>query len=125
MWFAIFGTAFLSSVVSVFFLEWKAVWEGISIIIVSLVLIILTAAADYVKDKNYIQLSNNVKNEKVAVIRGKLGATDTISVWDVVVGDVILLETGATVPADCLVIEVQDLQIDEPVLYDEYGNSLE
>tara|TARA_B110000285_G_C15120297_1_gene616700 strand:- start:1161 stop:1835 length:675 start_codon:yes stop_codon:yes gene_type:complete len=34
-------------------------------------------------------------------------------VWNLVVGDVILLEGGARVPADCLVIESDDLEVDE------------
>lgn len=33
----------------------------------------------------------DIKEEKVPVIRGKLGATQSISVWDIVVGDVVIL----------------------------------
>jgi len=105
----------LSSVVSVFFGEWREVWEGISIILVALFLIMLIAVADYIKDNKFIELSSNIKEENVPVIRGKLGATQSISIWDVVVGDVVLLETGASVPADCLIIDAQDMQIDEPL----------
>lgn len=115
VWLAIAGTALLSSVVSVFFGEWREVWEGISIILVALFLIMLIAVADYIKDNKFIELSSNIKEENVPVIRGKLGATQSISIWDVVVGDVVLLETGASVPADCLIIDAQDMQIDEPL----------
>lgn len=87
----------------------KAVWEGISIVIVSIFLITIIVLTDYFKDQKYIELSSNIKEENVPVIRGKLGATQSISVWDVVVGDVVLLETGASVPADCLILEAQDL----------------
>ena len=86
-------------------MEWKAVWEGISIILVAIFLIAIIAAADYHKDQQFIKLSNNIKEELVPVIRGKYGITHSISIWDVVVGDIILLETGASVPADCLIIE--------------------
>ena len=65
-----------------------------------------------------------VKQEKVPVIRGKLGATQSISVWDVVVGDVVLLETGASVPADCLIIEASDLQVDTPEYTDKDGKPI-
>jgi len=51
LWFAIGFTSLLSSLVSLFFMEWKSVWEGISIIIVSIVLIAIIAVADYSKDK--------------------------------------------------------------------------
>ena len=52
-----------------------------------------------------------IKEETIAVIRGRVGATQSVSVWDLVVGDVILIETGARVPADCLVIASSDLQV--------------
>jgi len=35
-----------------------------------------------------------IKEENIPVVRGKNGATQSISVWDIVVGDVLLLETG-------------------------------
>ena len=92
-----------------FFWKLKEVGEGISIILVAILLIAIIAITDYIKDRKYIELSANIKEETVPVIRGKLGATQSISVWDVVVGDVVLLETGTSVPADCLVIEAQDL----------------
>lgn len=60
----------------------------------SLVLIAITSVSDYYKDKGFIELSNTVKEEKIPVIRGKLGASQSVSVWDIVVGDVILLNTG-------------------------------
>lgn len=52
------------------------------------------------------------------VIRGKFGATQTISVWDLVVGDVVLLQTGSKIPADCIVLDSVDLKVDE----DQDGN---
>lgn len=125
MWVAIGATALLSSVVSIFFQEWKSVWEGISIVLVAVLLIAIIAATDFLKDQKYIELSKNIKEENVPVIRGKLGATQSISVWDVVVGDVLLLETGASIPADCLIIDSQDLQVDEPPRMDVEGNIIE
>ena len=57
-----------------------------------------------------------VLDEAVPVLRGKFGATQSVSVWDLVVGDIILLSTGARVPADCLVVESADLRVEEPSL---------
>jgi Ca2+-transporting ATPase len=102
-------------------MEWKSVWEGVSIILVSVFLIAIIAVSDYQKDKQFIKLSNNIKEEWVPVIRGKFGITHSISIWDVVVGDIILLETGDSVPADCLIIEQTDLQVDEPFSEDADG----
>lgn len=36
-----------------------------------------------------------------------------MSIWDVVTGDVILLSSGSKVPADCLVINSFDLQVED------------
>lgn len=56
-------------------------------------------------------LQGAILEENVTVIRGKLGSTFTSSVWNLVVGDVILLETGSRVPADCLILESIDLKV--------------
>lgn len=125
LWFLIGFTSLLSSIVSLFMANWSAVWEGISIILVAIFLITIIVAADYDKDKKLIELSKNMKDDYVAVVRGKLGATQSISVWNLVVGDVVLLETGGVVPADCLIIESQDLVIDEPSQINEDDEEVE
>jgi Ca2+ transporting ATPase len=54
-----------------------------------------------------------VKDENVTVIRGKYFATMSVNVWDLVVGDIVLLETGMRIPADCLIIDASDMKVDE------------
>lgn len=54
-----------------------------------------------------------IKEGTIPVIRGKFGATRSISIWELVVGDVILLSTGDRVPADCLILESSDLQVEQ------------
>jgi len=58
-------------------------------------------------------LQGEILEENVTVIRGKLGSTFTTSVWNLVVGDIILLQTGGRVPADCLILESIDLKVQE------------
>ena len=65
------------------------------------------------KDKNFVALQSRTKDEDIPVIRGKHGATQSVNIYDLVVGDIILLETGARVPADCILIEGQDITVDE------------
>ena len=55
-----------------------------------------------------------IKDENITVIRGRLGATKSVNIWDLVVGDIIKIETGARVPADCMIIESTDLNVEEP-----------
>lgn len=50
----------------------------------------------------------------MTVIRGKFGRTETISVWNLVVGDIVFLETGARIPADCIVIDSAELRVEQP-----------
>jgi magnesium-transporting ATPase (P-type) len=65
-----------------------------------------------------------LKKEKVAVIRGKYGATQTISVFQLVVGDIILLETGSRIPADCILIEGSDITVDESYYYEDDATAI-
>jgi magnesium-transporting ATPase (P-type) len=73
----------------------------------------ISSLNDWIKDKNFVRLQSQLKDEVIAVIRGKHGATQTINIYDLVVGDIVLLETGSRVPADCLLIEGQDVTVDE------------
>ena len=57
------------------------------------------------KDKQFVRLQSIIKDEDMPVIRGKYGATQSVNIYKLVVGDIILLEAGARVPADCVLIE--------------------
>ena len=55
--------------------------------------------------------------EKVTVLRGQYGTSQTVYVKDLVVGDIILLNAGDRVPADCLLIEEMDMRVDQKQFY--------
>lgn len=57
------------------------------------------------KDKQFVRLQSLIKDEDIPVIRGKYGATQSVNIYKLVVGDIILLETGSRVPADCILVE--------------------
>jgi Ca2+-transporting ATPase len=109
------ASALLSAVCSGFAIGVGGLVEGISIIIAALILIAITSVADWVKDRRFVGLQSLINEETVAVIRGKFGATQSVSVWDLVVGDVVLFQTGANIPCDCLVLEAYDLKVTETV----------
>lgn len=48
------------------------------------------------------------------MLRGKLGSMQTVSIWDLVVGDIVQLGPGDKVPADCLVVQSANLRVKEP-----------
>lgn len=55
---------------------------------------------------------------QVSVVRGQYGLSQPAFVSEIVVGDIILIETGMKIPADCILIEGQDITVDE-TLYNE------
>jgi magnesium-transporting ATPase (P-type) len=81
----------------------------VSIISAILLIICIAAWADWFKDSRFVKLQETILDMTVPVIRGKFGNTLTVSVWDTVVGDVILLKAGDRVSSDCLIIESADL----------------
>lgn len=49
--------------------------------------------------------------------RGAHGTTLQIKVRDLVVGDIIALDQGDRVPADCIILEEMNLKVDETMYY--------
>jgi len=109
LWWVVAGSAILSGICGAVANGAAGLVEGASIIAAVVVIITIVSFADWFKDTRFVDLQGTIQEQSVPVIRGKFGATQTVSVWDLVVGDVILLEAGARVPADCLVIESADL----------------
>ena len=62
-----------------------------------------------------MKLHDEVRNQQVSVVRGQYGLSQPAFISEVVVGDIILIETGMRVPADCLLIEGQDITCDETI----------
>ncbi len=88
--------------------------EGASIIAAVVMIILFTSCNDYLKGKQFQKLNAAVKEQDIAVVRGARGFTKSVNVWrELVVGDVILLEPGCRIPADCIVIESSELTVDE------------
>lgn len=114
IWAVLAVSALLAGIVEAFAQGWSNIIEPIYIILMTIFLLTVTALADLIKDKRFIDLRSLLLDEKVPVIRGKQGSTNNISAWDLVVGDVIILESGSKVPADCLVLEASELQVTAP-----------
>lgn len=89
------------------------IFEGVAIIAAAMFIMLVSSIADNVKDKKFLKLNDMNKEETVPVIRGKFGATQSISIWNLVVGDIVMLSHGTRVPADCIVIQSSDLEVVE------------
>eukprot|EP00049_Salpingoeca_infusionum_P017584 m.353531 g.353531 ORF g.353531 m.353531 type:complete len:1151 (+) comp16786_c0_seq1:587-4039(+) len=87
---------------------WK---DGVAVIIAVIVVVAITSVNDYQKEKQFRAL-NAVKNDHpVTVVRH--GDTIRISVYDIVVGDLVVLDTNETIPADGLFVKGESMQTDE------------
>ncbi|KAL1537995.1 Calcium-transporting ATPase 9, plasma membrane-type [Salvia divinorum] len=86
-------------------------YDGGSITFAVLLVIIVTATSDYRQSLQFQNLNEEKRNIQVEVIRG--GRREKVSIYDIVVGDVIPLKIGDQVPADGLVTTSHSLAIDE------------
>ena len=88
--------------------------EGVFILVALCVQVLITSWNDYSKDNKFVELQSMNREENMPVLRGKKGSMQTVSVWNLVVGDIITMQPGDKVPADCIVIESANLHVNEP-----------
>lgn len=94
--------------------DWRTGWgEGVSILFALTLLVLISSWNDWLKDRQFIKLASNSRDEEVTVIRGKLGAMQQIDIWSLVVGDVVILNAGDKVPADCIIISSSNLLVED------------
>ncbi|KAL7946105.1 cation transporting ATPase [Trichoderma barbatum] len=90
----------------------KVEWvEGVAIIVAIAIVVIVGSLNDYQKERQFAKLNKKKQDRNVKVIRS--GATMELSVFDLMVGDVIHLEPGDLVPVDGVLIEGFDVKCDE------------
>lgn len=93
-------------------IQWK--WlEAVSIYFAVLFAGLIQTFCDWGKEKQFLRLQDEIMNEQVVVLRGQYGTSQTIYVKELVVGDIVLLQQGDRVPADCLLIEEMDMRVDQ------------
>ncbi|XP_073300480.1 calcium-transporting ATPase 9, plasma membrane-type-like [Primulina huaijiensis] len=86
-------------------------YDGGSISFAVLLVIFVTATSDYRQSLQFQNLNEEKRNIQVEVIRG--GRREKVSIYEIVVGDVIPLKIGDQVPADGILISGHSLAIDE------------
>ncbi|XP_062101804.1 calcium-transporting ATPase 12, plasma membrane-type-like isoform X2 [Humulus lupulus] len=91
--------------------KWTGWYDGLGIFIAVLIVVVCCALRDLKQEIEFHNLSKFSEDKKIEVIRG--GRRKEISVFDVVVGDIVLLKIGDQVPADGLFINGHSLQVDE------------
>lgn len=107
--------ALLSAVVGLASEGWpKGMYDGLGIILSIFLVVIVTAVSDYKQSLQFKDLDNEKKKIFIHVTRD--GCRQKISIYDLVVGDIVHLSIGDQVPADGLFIHGYSLLIDESSL---------
>ncbi|PKA52886.1 Calcium-transporting ATPase 9, plasma membrane-type [Apostasia shenzhenica] len=89
-------------------------YDGGSIAFAVILVILVTAISDYKQSLQFQNLNEEKRNIHLEVIRG--GRRVEISIFDIVVGDVVPLKIGDQVPADGILISGLSLAVDESSL---------
>jgi len=96
--------AVVAMVVGIYNDGWGLGWiDGVSILVAIVIIIIVTVANDMAKESKFQELM-----ERADVMTARVRRNDnmhTVDSQELVVGDVILLEEGDTVPTDCILVE--------------------
>jgi len=89
-------------------IEWV---EGVAIIVAIVIVVVVGSLNDYQKERQFVKLNKKKEDREVNVVRS--GRTQEISVFDILVGDVVLLEPGDTIPVDGIFIDGHNVKCDE------------
>ncbi|KAL2172154.1 hypothetical protein VTG60DRAFT_155 [Thermothelomyces hinnuleus] len=85
--------------------------EGLAIIVAIFIVVMVGSLNDYQKERQFARLNKKKQDRLVKAVRS--GKTVEISVFDILAGDVLLLEPGDMVPVDGILIEGFDVKCDE------------
>ena len=91
--------------------EWL---EGLAILAAVLIVVTVSATNDYHKEQQFRALREAQHDAQVLVVRDE--RAERVSVYDVVVGDVLVLSAGDLIPADGALFQANDLQVCEKAL---------
>ncbi|GMG34653.1 unnamed protein product [Ambrosiozyma monospora] len=84
--------------------EPKVQWvEGVAIIVAIAIVVLVGAANDFNKERQFVKL--NAKKEDRQIIVYRSGEKHFVSINDLLVGDLIYVETGDIVPADSILVQ--------------------
>eukprot|EP00245_Coleochaete_scutata_P007824 TRINITY_DN235_c0_g1_i2.p1 TRINITY_DN235_c0_g1~~TRINITY_DN235_c0_g1_i2.p1 ORF type:complete len:1141 (-),score=219.14 TRINITY_DN235_c0_g1_i2:536-3958(-) len=104
--------AILSLVVGVWTEGWQEGWyDGAGISLSVVIVVLVTAVSDYRQSLQFRQLNNEKKKIFIQVMRR--GRRQKVSIYDLVVGDIVLLGVGDVVPADGVFVHGYSLKLDE------------
>lgn len=85
--------------------------EGVAIIVAIVIVVLVGSLNDWQKERQFARLNRKKTDRLVKVVRS--GNTLEISVHDILVGDIVHLETGDMIPVDGILVEGHNIKCDE------------
>ena len=85
--------------------------EGLAIEVAVVIVVLVTGVNDYRREKQFVALNAKKEDRQVKAVRS--GKSVQLSVFDVMVGDVLHLESGDSIPADGILITGHGIRCDE------------
>ncbi|KAK4339516.1 hypothetical protein RND71_040978 [Anisodus tanguticus] len=86
-------------------------YDGGSIIVAVVLVLAVSSISNFKQSRQFLKLSDESKDIKVELMRD--GRRQEVSIFDIVVGDVVCLKLGDKIPADGLFLDGHSLQVDE------------
>ncbi|OAY42126.1 calcium-transporting ATPase 12, plasma membrane-type [Manihot esculenta] len=86
-------------------------YDGGSNIVATFLVVVISAVSNFKQSRQFLKLSDEGSDIKVQVVRD--GRYQNISIFDVVVGDLVALKIGDQIPADGLFSDGYSLKVDE------------
>jgi magnesium-transporting ATPase (P-type) len=83
---------------------------------------LISALCDWIKERQYLKLKDEINNQMVTVYRGAYGTCLSIKIRDLVVGDIVDIQQGDRVPADCILIEEMNITVDQSMYNPQESN---
>lgn len=92
--------------------EARVQWvEGVAIMVAIIIVVVVGAGNDWQKERQFIKLNKKKEDRTVKVVRS--GRTREISIYDILVGDVVHVEPGDMIPVDGIFISGHNVRCDE------------
>ncbi|KAL8729896.1 MAG: hypothetical protein Q9166_004453 [cf. Caloplaca sp. 2 TL-2023] len=85
--------------------------EGVAIMVAIVIVVVVGAANDWQKERQFVKLNKKKEDRNVKVIRS--GKSREISVHDILVGDIMHLEPGDMIPVDGIFVSGHNVKCDE------------
>ncbi|PQK10878.1 hypothetical protein BB8028_0002g11960 [Beauveria bassiana] len=97
-------------------IEWV---DGVTVVVAILVIVLASAITDFQKNHKFEKLNERKSQRDVAVLR--CGRIQQVSVYDVMVGDIMHVEAGEILAADGVLVRAAGLHVDEASVSGEAG----